>query len=118
MLKLRDFKDHGFVVTKHVGLEKDWAKYLIQKKVCDCYYNTKYFINVYMSDMRFWSCFDKIPKGIRQYRSYCVKVQMYKNDMTFDITINHDEGWNSVSDIEVVVEKVWVGLNMDNDHHN
>ena len=116
MLRLQNFRDKGYRVHD-AGFESHWAWKLIQKRFYDKYRNTKYFINVYLSDMRLWDCYYKMGKVIKP-RSFCVKIHLYKNDYTFYITIAHDKEWSSLEEIEEIVEEIYSKMNMDLDHHN
>ena len=69
MLKLQDFKDKDYRVHD-AGFEKDWAWKLIQKRFYDNEGNTKYFINVYLSDVRLWDYYRRIGKVVKP-RSFC-----------------------------------------------
>lgn len=116
-LKLRDFKIHGYNVHGP-GLEKNWAWKLIQKRFQDEKGNTKYFINVYVSDFRLWD-FCPNDRFLKENpRSYTIKVQLYRRDYTFNISISHDKSFFSVKEIEDLVEEIYIKMNMDFDNHN
>ena len=119
MLKIRDFKDSEYSVSSAlIGMEKDWARWLMQKKFTSDY-QTKYFINVYFSDQRLWEGVNW-PEGHRfiNPKALTVKLQMYRGEETFDISISHDKDWHSIDDIEFTVRAIWNKLDMDFDHHN
>ena len=120
MLNLQDFKDKGYSISNTAEtsiFEKDWASKLIQKK----FWNdngTKYFINVYMTEYDKWSCINRMPESYRGKISYTIKIQLYKGMHVYNISVTNDEEWESVDEIEKIVEDLWVNMGMDMDHHN
>jgi hypothetical protein len=117
MLKFRDFKDKGYQIyrcDKASIMEKDWATWLIQKRIYDDT-GEKYFINVYVSDMRLWDFWGKMKKGCtsKNYRSLTIKMQLYKGDLTYNISVSHNKEFSSVEDIELLCEEIWQNLDMD-----
>ena len=113
-LKIRDFKEHGYRIYPP-GLEKEWAWKLLQKKIVDKNRNTKYFINVFVSDYRLWDFYHKMGNP-RIKRHYTVKLYLYKG--TRDFTVSISDNWTDVGEIEAICEEIWRNLNMDLDHHN
>lgn len=113
-LKLRDFKEHGYRIHSS-GFEKEWAWLLLQKKIINGDRNTKYFINVYVSDYRLWDCYHKMGSPMIK-RHYTVKLYLYKG--TRDFTISISDSWLDALEIEGICEEIWRNLNMDLDHHN
>lgn len=121
MITLDDFKNRGYSITDTSitsPFEASWASKLIQKKFWGDDDQTKYFINVYMTEYDKWDCINRMPESYRGKISYTIKVQFYKDIYTYDITINKDDEWGSVEEIESVVEDVWKGIKCDLDHHN
>ena len=118
MLKLRDFKDIGYTVSlcsKSSSMEAEWAKYLIQKACRDSKGKLMYYVNIYLSDMRFWGV--ELPPHLSNYKSYCARLQFYRGGITFDISINKDEV-HSPETFEEVAHEIWCNMDMDYDHHN
>lgn len=115
MLKLKNFKDRGFNVTrcdKTSILEKDTYFWLAQK--CVRGYNEswkkKYFINVYVSDIRLWNIRHNFPIKSRRFT---IKLCLERDGLTFWIDIQKDKEFQSVQDIELICEEVWQQLDCD-----
>lgn len=119
MLKLQDFKDKGYLVSKcekNSKLEKDWAKWLCQKGIYEdiaCgWVQKKYFINVYVSDKRFWN----LPAHFHDWvtpRTLTIKLTFERNDLTFWISIAKHKEFQSITEIEELCEEVWSKLGCD-----
>lgn len=121
MLSLQDFKDEGYNITDTAitsPFEASWASKLIQKKFCNDEGETKYFLHVYMTEYDKWECINRMHKSYRGKINYTIKLQFYKDLYTYGISINRDNEWESVEEIESVVEEVWKGIKCDLDHHN
>ena len=113
MLKLQDFRDVGFKVTRteySSPFEADTYTWLCQKPVY-WKYGKKYFINVYVSDTRLWKT--KLPSYFKHRRTLVIKMAVTRGDLTFWIDISKQGEFTDVKDIEEVVEEVWVSLDCD-----
>lgn len=118
MLKLRDFKDIGYTVSlcsESAALDESWATYLIQKACRDTKGKLMYYVNIYLWDSRLWS--KKIPALKVNYKGYACKIQLYRDDITFDIQINKDN-LHSPSTFEEIAHEIWCNMDMDYDHYN
>lgn len=69
----------------------------------------KYFISAY--PYRFNATPTKVLSGVE------IKLQLYKGKYTFEIGIHHTED-STVSDIEKLVDDLWVKFGFDPDPHN
>lgn len=129
--KLRDFKDNGYSVTrtdKSSPRDKDYAMWLCQRRVRDPYtYKTKYFINVYISDIRLWGD-SEVYKSVPNKRSLTIKLQfttpfvtanikpkgeglnIYSDDITMNVDIFNGDWIRDVGDIDRYVAYVWGSL--------
>ena len=113
MLKLQDFRDMGFKVTRTEDsspFEADTYTWLCQKPVYD-EYGKKYFINVYVSDTRLWKT--KLPSYFKHRRTLVIKMAVNRGDLTFWIDISKQGEFTDIKDIEELVEEVWVSLDCD-----
>ena len=117
MLKLQDFRDRGFKVTRtedSAPFEADTYTWLCQKPVYDEYgesYGKKYFINVYVSDTRLWNT--KLPIYFKHRRTLVIKMAVTRGGLTFWIDISQQGDFKDVNDIEELVEEVWSSLDCD-----
>lgn len=113
MLKLQDFRDMGFKVTRTEDsspFEADTYTWLCQKPVYD-EYGKKYFINVYVSDSRLWRT--KLPSYFKHRRTLVIKMAVNRGDLTFWIDISKQGEFTDIKDIEELVEEVWLALDCD-----
>lgn len=110
MLKLQDFRDMGFKVTRteySSPFDADTYTWLCQKPVYD-EYGKKYFINVYVSDTRLWKT--KLPSYFKHCRTLVIKLAVTRGDLTFWVDIAHKRGFTDITDIEEWAEEVWAYL--------
>ena len=113
-LKLRDFKDKGFSVTKTAvtsRFEADTYKWLCQKAVDDSE-GRKFWINAYICDYRLWDIAHKL-KGLINKRVMTIKMFLERDNLNFWLDISKDGGFNSIDDIELICDEVWHQLNCD-----
>lgn len=119
MLKLRDFKDRGYSVTKCSDtsqFEAETYKWLIQKPTyerSDNHWGKKYFINVYVCDVRLWDIYDRMKYKPQTRRTLTIKLQFNRGDLTFWINISKHKEFQSIEDIELICEEVWQQLDCD-----
>lgn len=119
MLKLKNFKDRDFSVTrcdKTSILEKDTYFWLAQKCVRSYneFWKKKYFINVYICDYRLWDIYYKMKNNVPFIkRSFTIKLNLERNGLDFWIQISKDKEFQSVQDIELICEEVWNQLDCD-----
>ena len=102
---LQDFRDEGYKVyrTKNAcTIDKDWAFWLVQKKV---YINdNEYFINVFITDYDLppWNGFSHYD--FKQDVTYTIKIQCCRENITFNLDI-FGKDWYDISEIEVMCIK-------------
>ena len=122
-LKLRDFKDKDFRIY---ASGNDWSWKLCQLRVYDetsewWESNTKYFINVYISDYRLWDIWYRMKEtysSIKDYRNIVVKMQLYRSDLTIKLSISKDKEFHSIDQIIDLCDSIWRGLECNNDRYN
>jgi hypothetical protein len=112
MLKLQDFRDVGYSVTKcaiTARMEADTYKWLIQKPVYG-ESDKKYFINVFVCDIRLWDIYDKDRMNYMPSRTLTIKQCYQKDDLTFWIDICKNKEFQSIEEIELICEEFFQNM--------
>ncbi|MHC5779695.1 hypothetical protein [Nostoc sp.] len=90
----QDFLTAGYRQYKETGFRA--AEFLLQKRICDVN-GTKYFINIYLYDLKGEEVFDS-------------EVRFTKNLKLYSITVS---SFQSVEEIEKIFEDLWERMCFD-----